>query len=158
MLTNAGVSLSGFPILLIGALCVLLLGRAAHAGARLSLESVDGNATIELSCDDSKRLDLAVTGHHRPPIVSPADPAIGLTKRGTVRYTFDGQEPILEQWLAREEGAAPRDPGQLSSFAQRLFLGHVLFISLNGMKSFEFQLDHNATRLKNFAQVCVQRP
>jgi hypothetical protein len=101
---------------------------------------------------------LAVIGHQPPPIISPADPATGLAKRGTVRYTFDGQGPVLEQWLARDEGVTPSDPAQLHSFARRLFLQHVLFIGLNGMKSFEFQLDDHAAKLRTFAEACVNRP
>jgi len=136
-------------------LAVLSCGPAAQGGALLSIESVNSHATIALSCGPAKKLGLIVTGRPTGPIIKPVDPATGLARRGTVRYTFDGQMPITEQWLPSDDGSMPSDAAQLRAFAQRLFLGHVLHISLDGWASFEFQLDGYVSQLADFARTCV---
>ncbi|MCC7047275.1 MAG: hypothetical protein IT562_11235 [Alphaproteobacteria bacterium] len=116
----------------IAAMLVLPPIGSAEARARLTLDSVDGHATIALSCDASKKLELVAAGRVRGPIVRPADPAIA-PKRAMVQYTFDGETPIVEQWLPRHEGSTPADAAQLRAFTRRLFLGHVLHLSLDGL-------------------------
>jgi hypothetical protein len=120
----------------------------------LAVYSAAGDASIVLSCEPAKTIDVLVSGHHKPPVIQAPDYRAGAGSRNAVQYTVDGQGPFLEEWLSKDQGVTPQDRGQLGSFLLRLASGHIMFLGLRGMRPFEFPLDPQAERIKSFFSAC----
>jgi hypothetical protein len=135
--------------ILAGCLPSLALSQSA-----LLVDSINGDAIVDLSCRAPGVIDVLVVTRSRPPVIQAPDAQAGAGRPGAIQYTVDGQGPFLEDWQLRNGGLAPANREQLQAFVVRLATGRIMHLGTRGMQPFEFRLEKYAARFKSFAESC----
>jgi len=152
----ARVGLACFIGLVVALAAIGSLAIAAEPNRSLRLSSIDGLATIVVSCAKGGTAEVAVFGRRRPPILAPPRDAEPERAGVSVVYSISGRGPFIEEWERRDDFAvATGESDRAKQFLFRLLGRELLFFSVQGAPSFEFNVEGFSKRLSDLVAGCV---
>jgi hypothetical protein len=138
-----------------GVFASVSLAIAAEPNRSLSLRSIDGMATIFVSCGKGGTADVAVVGRYHPPAFRPPRDAQPTLTGVSVVYSVSGRGPFIEEWQRRDDFAVVTgESDQAKRFLLRLLGRELLFFSVQGRPSFEFNVEGLSPRLSDLVAGC----